>query len=1155
MKTTKNAPKGVLAKLLMSASIVAVASMVAKDAHATVVRDDDVISVDANGQNDETVDLDNEWGGVGQMFYLYEDADGLWLSTCTGSLINPRTVVFAQHCTGGSPDEAFGPTDTPNRMSFAFNAVGNLAARNEWLFDEDGFLRDWTDASQWSSIPELNLYNVLQVQSVFNAQEFFPGGDLSMATFDSPAINLPTYGMLFSPLTGPTHAAVGGYGGTGDGTNGPYIGIDYKRRIGENMIDGLFSQADFLAATFVIPGLDYGVEGSQLLYHIDFDKPDRIADDCARVDFILGPNDLICNTPSDGPNAYGPLITYDFTSAISTGDHIDWYPGDALEHEVGTAGGDSGSALFADEIYSRPLITGVLSGGWTFTSANGGYGDVSYYNPLFLFRDWIVENNPYVYASARNGNRNWSNPSTWVQNMDPNYFYIDRFGRVRNGLPSDAEPGYYADTPKWGTVFDLDIPGDIEGATSPETALAASGSLATNAAAVLEGWGGSGGGSSRGSSSSGPTASNGGPTGPGSTGFVPNNDFGAFGDWADSSDGTARFYDVTLNNIGRTRVDMNVEIDNLTVSGHLTELDIRSAYQFNSLIAVDHARGFVNIDGVLATREYMLWGGFLTGRGSITAQTVYNVNGVISAGELTNVGALTINGDYVQTSHGDMVVNVQRHRNTITNDFLLVNGAASLDGDVFVVPVNAQSLPRWNDVYTVLNADAVVGNFDDVNLVTVGPSLYGDSIVRANGNVDVVVKARPLGGWFGAGHRLHSLGEAIDVLRWGGHYNGFTNLFTLVDTASYATFDNTLFGLTPTNSFQTVPLAVQFSQGFTLDLDTRTAELRAGVRGLSQRSALAGRRIAAAGANSNPTEAARLSSVGGQAIDPNARLGFFISGHGNLTAIGDEGFEDDRYNPSSLSAFSTADMTVGMDYRVDDGFALGIASTMSRYLASDERTGSTPMNHTGYGVLAYATWWDGNWNVDSYVGVAHHDYDMARLPGMSIANEAESEAGATQSMAGVRAGYTFEPIEGLTLGPAVALSYVNLQLDGYTEYGGGEFALDVAARSLDSVTVETALQFAYRPEFSGRSPLSAYGRVGLVTELADGVDRVNAYFLAAPEAAFSIDNELDHEWVASSAGLSYQFSEDLSAHIEASSDTGRGVLSNTSVQAGFNWRF
>ena len=75
------------------------------------------------------------------------------------------------------------------------------------------------------------------------------------------------------------------------------------------------------------------------------------------------------------------------------------------------AGENPGSALFADKIFSRPLITGVLSGGWIENVAApvaNGYGDVSYYNPLFLFRDWLVENNPYVYASAKNGNGNWS---------------------------------------------------------------------------------------------------------------------------------------------------------------------------------------------------------------------------------------------------------------------------------------------------------------------------------------------------------------------------------------------------------------------------------------------------------------------------------------------------------------------------------------------------------------------------------------------------------------------------------------------------------------------------------------------------------------------------------------------------------------------------
>ncbi len=446
--------------LLNAASVAAVLIGLSMPAAALVPNDND----GAGG----LVDTNNDWAGVGQMFNRILNPNGT-VSTflCTGTLINPRTVVLAQHCTADVTDEGYGPGQ-PNHMGFSFDPTDTFTGFDTWRRggNPTGPINN-PITGVWKSLPDQSFYNVLQVKSVFNVTEFFPGGDIFMASFDTPVIGVPTYGMLFSPLTGPTHAALVAYGATGSGTLGDILGLDFKRRAGENMIDGLFSSNDFLAAEFATPVSFGSADGAQLLYHIDFDKPGRVKNDCARAFAIIGPNDLLCNTFPPGP---GPIFTWDGTSVAVPSQHIDWYPGDALPHEAGTAGGDSGSALFADKIYSRPLITGVLSGGWiegVAAPVGNGYGDVSYYNPLFLFRDWLVANNPYVYASAKNGNGNWSDPGHWVQNMDPNYFYIDKFGKVRNGLPAGAQPGYFADSPKWGTIFDTPV-SQSQGDTGPD---------------------------------------------------------------------------------------------------------------------------------------------------------------------------------------------------------------------------------------------------------------------------------------------------------------------------------------------------------------------------------------------------------------------------------------------------------------------------------------------------------------------------------------------------------------------------------------------------------------------------------------------------------------------------------------------------------------
>ena len=64
----------------------------------------------------------------------------------------------------------------------------------------------------------------------------------------------------------------------------------------------------------------------------------------------------------------------------------------------------------------------MLSGGYT-RFFNGqpanGYGTAAFYQPLYLYWDWIASNNPYHYVSAAAVNANWTDASHWFTNLDP----------------------------------------------------------------------------------------------------------------------------------------------------------------------------------------------------------------------------------------------------------------------------------------------------------------------------------------------------------------------------------------------------------------------------------------------------------------------------------------------------------------------------------------------------------------------------------------------------------------------------------------------------------------------------------------------------------------------------------------------------------------
>lgn len=74
-----------------------------------------------------------------------------------------------------------------------------------------------------------------------------------------------------------------------------------------------------------------------------------------------------------------------------------------LPKEGTTAGGDSGGPLILDQTFARKVVIGVLSGGSRFFGPQpfSTYGTSSFYQPLYLFWDYIAAKNPYRYARPR----------------------------------------------------------------------------------------------------------------------------------------------------------------------------------------------------------------------------------------------------------------------------------------------------------------------------------------------------------------------------------------------------------------------------------------------------------------------------------------------------------------------------------------------------------------------------------------------------------------------------------------------------------------------------------------------------------------------------------------------------------------------------------
>jgi len=346
------------------------------------------------------------------------------------------------------------------------------------------------------------------------------------------------------------------------------------------------------------------------------------------------------------------------------------------------------------------------------------------------------------------------------------------------------------------------------------------------------------------------------------------------------------------------------------------------------------------------------------------------------------------------------------------------------------------------------------------------------------------------------------------------------------------------------------------------NLQRRGFELRSGARGAS----LDGLTFFGRDGRLRPTSAPALAGMEDVSLlgldpkmmeaKPDNRWGFFANGTGQFGDV------DSNTDLPGGYDFTTAGVTMGLDYRLARNVVLGLALGYAGSDADTDTLGSSvEADAARFGMYAsifdpqYELKGEG-WYIDAYAGGAYNSYDTTRVFNIGgVSRTANGSPDGLEFDGSVIAGYDVKLGSGFMLSPYTGVQYTHVGIDSYTETGGGAINLAVGDTSAESLRSNLGLVLSWSGEAGGITWRPEI-RAAWQHEFLDGIETVNSRFASGAGTLFTtrLGDDIADDSAFVGASLNAGFTDTVSAFLSYDAEANPDYLVH-SINGGVSFRF